>query len=263
MILPGVSPVIKYTGRDPIGNECKLLFKRSEGKTSMNDNPGKTLALIPAYNEAAHIQAVVQAALPHIPVLVIDDGSQDQTAHLAEEAGAQVIRQMPNQGKGAALRAGFRYALESDREAVITLDADGQHAPEEILGFLACYKDEGADLIIGARDFAQMPLTRRLSNLFGRWTFSWAMRRPIPDNQSGYRLLSRRMMAALLDSQESGFEFEVEMIVTCVLHGYGLDWVPIQTIYSGENSHIQPWHHTVNYLRLVWQTRRRIGQGRK
>jgi glycosyltransferase involved in cell wall biosynthesis len=227
----------------------------------MDENLGKTMVLIPAYNEGAHIQAVVQAALPHIPVLVVDDGSQDPTARLAEEAGARVIRQVPNQGKGAALRAGFRYALDTNQEAVITLDADGQHAPDEIPGFLRRYTEGRADLIIGARDFTQMPFTRRLSNLFGRWTFSWAMRRPIPDNQSGYRMLSHRMMTALLDSRESGFEFEVEMIVTCVLRGYRLDWVPIRTIYHGETSHIQPWHHTVNYLRLLGQARQRIGRG--
>lgn len=223
------------------------------------DDRGKILALIPAYNEGAHIQAVVQAALPHLPVLVVDDGSQDQTASLAEQAGARLIRQVPNQGKGAALRAGFRQALAGGHDAVITLDADGQHAPEDIPAFIERYTGPGADLLIGARDFGNMPLHRRLSNTFGRWTFSWAMRRPIPDNQSGYRLLSRRMMAALLDSQERGFEFEVEMIVTCVLRGYVLDWVPVKTIYAGESSHIRPWQHTVNYLRLVRQARRKVG----
>ena len=79
----------------------------------MAKHQGEILALIPAYNEAAHIQAVVQAASRYIPVLVVDDGSKDETAHLAEEAGAQVIRQVPNQGKGAALRAGFQQALEA------------------------------------------------------------------------------------------------------------------------------------------------------
>ncbi len=224
----------------------------------MGDGKANILALIPAYNEAAHIRAVVQGSLPHLPVLVVDDGSRDETARLAREAGAQVLRQAPNQGKGAALRAGFRQALAAGQEAVLTLDADGQHAPEELPIFLERYAARKADLIIGARDFAAMPLKRRVSNTFGRWTFSWAMGQDIRDNQSGYRLLSARLMAALLDSRESGFEFEVEMIATCVLRGYTLDWVPIQTIYAGESSHIQPWRHTVNYLRLVWETRRKV-----
>jgi glycosyltransferase involved in cell wall biosynthesis len=224
----------------------------------MAEGPRTILALIPAYNEADHIQSVVREVLTYLPVMVIDDGSQDGTAHLAEEAGAEVLRQAPNQGKGAALRAGFRLALEGDQEAVLTLDADGQHAPADIPAFLERFAAGDADLIIGARDFAAMPLDRRISNTFGRWTFSWALGRAIPDNQSGYRLLSRRMIAALLDSRESGFEFEVEMIVTCVLRSFALDWVPIQTIYAGEGSHIRPWRHSVNYLRLVWETRRKV-----
>jgi glycosyltransferase involved in cell wall biosynthesis len=199
----------------------------------------------------------VSSARAHLPVLVVDDGSTDDTALRAEEAGADVLRQVPNQGKGAALRAGFRHALDEGYEAVLTLDADGQHDPAEIPQFLDVYATRYTDLIIGARDFRHMPPIRRLSNTVGRWTFSWAMGQPIRDNQSGYRLISRRLLEALLASSETGFEFEVEMIVICIQHGFRLDWVPIRTIYAGEGSHIQPWHHTVNFLRMVWQTRRR------
>ena len=218
------------------------------------------LALIPAYNEAAGVAAVVRGALAHLPVLVVDDGSQDATASIAEEAGATVLRQVPNQGKGAALRAGMRWALERNHEAVVTLDADGQHDPAEITQFLEAWRATEADLIVGARDFHQMPAVRRLSNTFGRWSFSWALGQPVADNQSGYRLLSRRMMEALLDSREQGFEFEVEMIVTCVRLGYQLAWVPIRTIYAGEASHINPVRHAANWARLVWQTRQRVRQ---
>jgi glycosyltransferase involved in cell wall biosynthesis len=216
------------------------------------------LALIPAYNEAAGVAGVVRGALAHLPALVVDDGSQDATASIAEEAGATVLRQVPNQGKGAALRAGMRWALERKHEAVVTLDADGQHDPAEIPQFLEAWQTTRADLIVGARDFHQMPTVRRLSNTFGRWSFSWALGQPVADNQSGYRLLSRRMMEALLDSREQGFEFEVEMIVTCVQLGYRLSWVPIRTIYAGEASHIDPVRHATNWARLVWQTRQRI-----
>ena len=90
----------------------------------------------------------------------------------------------------------------------------------------------------------------------GRWSFSWAIGQPILDNQSGYRLISRRLTEAILISGEAGFEFEVEMIVICVRLGFTLDWVPIRTIYANEGSHIRPWHHTVNFFRMVWRTRR-------
>jgi glycosyltransferase involved in cell wall biosynthesis len=215
----------------------------------------KVLALIPAYNEAAHVAEVVTGARAHLPVLVVDDGSTDDTAVRAEEAGADVLRQVPNRGKGVALQSGFGYALDKGYEAVLTLDADGQHDPAEIPQFLQVYATRHTDLIIGARDFRHMPPIRRLSNTVGRWTFSWAMGQPIRDNQSGYRLISRRLLEALLASSETGFEFEVEMIVICIQRGFRLDWVPIRTIYAGEGSHIQPWHHTLNFLRMVWQTR--------
>jgi glycosyltransferase involved in cell wall biosynthesis len=216
----------------------------------------KILALIPAYNEAGHTRDVVTGARPHLPVLVVNDGSTDDTATRAKEAGATLLEQIPNQGKGAALRAGFHWALDAGYEAVITLDADGQHDPAEIPEFLGAYADGQADLIIGAREFEDMPPSRRLANTVGRWSFSWAIGQPIPDNQSGYRLISRRLMEAILVSGEAGFEFEVEMIVICVQRGFTLDWVPIRTIYADEGSHIRPWHHAVNFFRMVWQTRR-------
>jgi glycosyltransferase involved in cell wall biosynthesis len=172
-----------------------------------------------------------------------------------------VLRQIPNQGKGAALRAGFRWALGQGYDAVLTLDADGQHDPAELPAFLARRAASWPDLLIGSRDFGQMPLSRRVANTLGRWSFSWALGQRVEDNQSGYRLLSRRMAEAVLDSQEQGFEFEVEMIVTCVQRGYVLDWVPIRTIYGDQGSHIDPWTHMRNWVRIVRQTRRTMKAG--
>jgi len=221
------------------------------------------LALIPAYNEAERIAAVIEAARAFLPVLVVDDGSADATARLAEDAGAAVLRQVPNQGKGAALRAGFRWALEHGYEAVVMLDADGQHDPAEIPLFLESFHQRGADLVIGRRQFSQMPFPRNLSNRLGTWLFSWALGQHAPDNQSGYRLLSRRLIEATLESREQGFEFEVEMIVTCVLRGYVIDWVPIRTIYAGESSHIRPLPHLRHFLRITADTRRRVRAARE
>ena len=216
------------------------------------------LALIPAFNEAQHIAKVVSSTRTHLPVLVVDDGSIDDTATLAEQAGAHVLRQKPNQGKGAALCAGFRYALDHGYDAVVTLDADGQHDSAEIPEFVRAYDERGADLIVGARTFGEMPLIRRIANTVGTTAFSWAIGQPIRDNQSGYRLIGRRLMQITLGSRESGFEFEVEMIVSCVLHDMRLDWIPIHTIYAGESSHIRPVQHTVHFFRVVWNARQRI-----
>jgi glycosyltransferase involved in cell wall biosynthesis len=240
----------------------------------------RVLALIPGYEEGPRIAAVVAQARRHLPVLVVDDGSTDDTAVQAEFAGAIVLPQHPNQGKGAALRMGFRRALSEGYDAVVTLDADGQHDPDEIPRFLAAFgaRDEAAaggpvgpgghgavavggprpELVIGRRDFSRMPPVRRLSNTIGGAAFSWAVGQSIPDNQSGYRLLGRRLMAAMVDSRETGFEFEVEMIAVCIRRGWSLGWVPISTIYAGEPSHVKPLHHLRHFARATRSARRLI-----
>ena len=217
------------------------------------------VAIVPGYNEAPRIGAVIGEARQHLPVIVVDDGSSDGTADVAREAGATVVEQRPNQGKGAALRAGFRRAIDDGATAILTLDADGQHDPREIPRFLeAGAADPPPDLVIGSRNFRAMPPVRRLSNELGRIAFSWAVGRPIPDNQSGYRLVSRRLAEATLASDEHGFAFEVEQITTCIRMGGSIAWVPIRTIYAGEPSHIRPIAHLREFVRIVREARREV-----
>jgi len=220
-----------------------------------------TIAVIPGYQEGPRIATVVEAARLYLPVVVVDDGSTDDTAARAEAAGATVLVQRPNAGKGAALRRGFRHALDQGCEAVVTLDADGQHDPAEIPAFLAAFAASRPELVVGRRDFGEMPPVRRLSNSLGGLVFSAAVGRNVPDNQSGYRLIGRRLMLALLDSDESGFEFEVEMIARCIALGLPIAWVPIRTIYAGEPSHIRPWAHFTSFLRVTRDARRIVRGG--
>ena len=221
------------------------------------------IALIPAYQEGPRIARVVEGARTYLPVLVVDDGSTDDTADTAESAGATVVRQLPNQGKGAALREGFRRALADGFDAVVTLDADGQHDPSEIPRFLAPFEASRPELIVGRRDFSAMPPVRRISNEVGGLIFSAAVGRRIPDNQSGYRLIGRRLMTSLLDSREDGFAFEVEMIARCLALRLPVAWVPISTIYAGEPSHIRPWAHFISFLRASQNARRIVREGRR
>lgn len=241
------------------------------------------LALIPAHDEAPRIAAVVRGAAAHLPVLVVDDGSSDDTARVARAAGADVLEQRPNAGKGAALRAGFRRALEAGFDGVLTLDGDGQHDAAEIPLFLAAFVPRTAgdaaastpagpagdaaaparpDLVVGCRDFSRMPLVRRLANTIGGRTFSWAVGTHVPDNQSGYRLIGRRLMEASLGSTERGFEFEVEMLATCIARGWPVAWVPIRTIYTGGPSHIRPVAHVRHFFRAAAAARRTVREAR-
>ncbi len=229
----------------------------------------RVLALIPAHQEGPRVGAVVARARRHLPVLVVDDGSTDDTAERALAAGAVVLPQRPNQGKGAALRIGLRRALAEGYDAVVTLDADGQHDPDEIPRLLAAYEGGGGaagaatplarpELVIGRRDFTRMPPVRRVSNTLGGAAFSWAVGRDIPDNQSGYRLLGRRLMAAMADSREAGFEFEVEMIAVCIRRGWTVAWVPVSTIYGSAPSHVRPLHHLRHFVRATLAARRLV-----
>ena len=224
-------------------------------------------ALIPAYRAEATVGAVVRGSLRHVPrVLVVDDGSPDRTSEAAREAGAEVLRLDVNGGKGTALRAGLDRLLARGDPAsapthVALLDADGQHDPDEIPRFLAAYERDHPGLIVGRRDFREMPAIRRLSNTIGGWALSTAVGQGIPDNQSGFRLVGRPLMRALLDSDESGFEFEVEMIARCIALGLPVGWVPISTIYAGEPSHIRPWRHFTEFVRVTRQARRIVRGG--
>jgi len=214
------------------------------------------LALIPAWNEAARIQPVLEGVRAFLPVLVVDDGSTDETPALSEAAGATVLRHEQNGGKGAALQTGFAWALEQGYCAVLTLDADGQHDPAEIPKFLAAYRAHAGDLILSRRDFSQMPFPRRIVNPFGSWLLSLALGVRIYDNQSGYRLYTRRVLETF-DPTSAGFELEVEVIVQAVRRGMRLGWVEIRTIYdTGKVSYFDPLKDTARFLQVVWRAYR-------
>jgi len=210
------------------------------------------LALIPAWNEAVRIRPVLEGALAYLPALVVDDGSIDDTVAVAEAAGATVVRHARNRGKGVALVTGFEWAMDRGYEAVLTLDADGQHDPADIPAFLDAYATGRWDLIVGKRDFSQMPFPRLYSNPFGSWLLSLVLGTPIPDNQSGYRLHTRRLLETL-ELRTTGFEMEVEVIVQAVYRGLRIGWVDIRTIYgTGKKSYFHPVQDSARFLGMVW-----------
>jgi len=220
--------------------------------------------VLPARNEASSLNTLlpeIVSLYSDAEIIVVNDGSTDNTDEVVQSCGVRLVTHPYSIGNGAAIKSGARAATG---KAIIFMDADGQHDPSDIPSFLAARRATGASLIIGQRDFQQMPFSRRMANSFGRRTFSWAIGRDIPDNQSGYRSIDRQLMEALLDSSEQGFEFEVEMIVVCFRLGLELEWVPIRTIYAGEGSHINGLEHTLNFARLLyrtWRERRRAPFG--
>ncbi len=213
---------------------------------------GEIIALIPAYNEARFIGDVVKAAARHVPVVVIDDGSSDGTGGVAALAGAKVIAHARNSGKGKALLTGFDYAINRKVDAAITMDADGQHDPDEIPLFIEAFRAGKGDIIIGQRQYSKMPAKSQFGNRIGSFFLRLAMGRPIPDNQSGYRLFSLQAMKKVRPTS-TRFEAEVEMILRADFAGLTIGWVPIKTIYNEKKSHFRPLQDSALFFKMTWR----------
>ena len=215
----------------------------------------RVVVIIPAYQEARNIAELVERVKPLVPsILVIDDGSTDGTAELGERAGAQVIRNAVNSGKGYSIRAGFERVLEMNAEAAIIMDGDLQHLPEELPLFLDQWKKSGADLIVGARSvtFAEMPALRKVTNQFMSFLISRVCGQEIPDTQCGFRLLSRRAMQTVLAAcRTTNYDFETEMLFVAARSGYTIASVPVTTVYRDGVSKIRPLPDTLRFLRLL------------
>ncbi len=218
-------------------------------------------AVIPAFREAATIAPVVEKVIRHCPCIVVDDGSEDETARVAREAGATVVRHEVNRGKGAALRTGFDLALQQGYRLVITLDADGQHDPDRIPSFLSAFRRTGIPVLVGNRMWQarRMPLVRRLTNRFMTAVLSRYMRYPVPDTQCGFRLYEAEILPHVSVTDER-FAAESEILLHLARRNIRIDSVRVSTVYiPGRRSRISPLRDTVRFLAMLireYRTRR-------
>lgn len=221
----------------------------------MSKAPLKTCVLIPAYQEEAHIAAVVREVRDYCPeVIVIDDGSADRTAQAAAEAGATVLAHVRNQGKGAALQTGFDHARAQSCDLVLTLDADGQHAPSDIPAFLQAYERTHSPVLVGNRmdNPAGMPWLRRRVNRFMSNLLSRLMGQYVPDTQCGFRLYHRSAFPENVRAPASRrYAAESEVLLRLALQGRKIGAVPIQTIYGDEKSKVNPLTDTIRFFRML------------
>ncbi len=190
--------------------------------------------IIPAYNEEKHIGEVVQGVKKYTEnIIVIDDGSEDKTSQIAQKNGAKVYRHFINRGLGGALGTGIKAALLAGADAMITLDADGQHDPDEIPRIIKPIINREADVVIGSRFLVRqsMPLFRRLGNpflnlitffLFGIWS---------TDSQSGMRAFNKKA-AQSLEIYTNGMEVSSEILKEIQAKGFRLKELPIKSIYT-------------------------------
>jgi len=206
-------------------------------------------ALIPAFNEAAHIAQVVEGARPYVEsVIVIDDGSSDGTAELARKAGAFCIELTSNSGKATALRRGFTHACTQNFTHAITMDGDGQHLPQDIPVLLRAAQETKADLVIGARPFdrALMPRARYYSNTIGNRLASALVGREIKDSQSGFRLFRLESLSRI-KLRSRRYEFEMEALIKLSRAGGIIAHAPIHMVYDNgqARSKMKPVRDTV------------------
>jgi len=222
----------------------------------------KISVLIPTYNEAKEIARLIREIKSHnVDVLVVDDGSQDNTFEIARDAGAAVLRNQTNIGKGASLNRGFHYCLEKDYDAVITMDGDGQHRPEDLPTFITLSQNPDNQILIGNRMHwtKTMPWVRIATNKFMSWLISNLAKQRIPDSQCGFRLIKKEVLQKL-NLVTNKYELESELLIKGARLGYKIQSVPIKTIYSSERSCINPVLDTLRFFRFVfreiWTTRR-------
>jgi glycosyltransferase involved in cell wall biosynthesis len=219
----------------------------------------RVLVVVPAFDAGGSVARVVEGCRAYLPdVLVVNDGSKDDTHTTAERAGARVVDHPRNLGKGAALKTGFRIGIDEGFDAVLSLDADGQHLPREIPKFIEAFAELGADLVIGDRShlWDGMVARRRNANRFSAWSISKCAGVRVPDSQSGFRLYSTGILRSI-PIRSNGFAAESEVIVRAGREGRKIVSVPIELGFVDglSTSHYRPLLDTIRIAVVVARTR--------
>jgi glycosyltransferase involved in cell wall biosynthesis len=214
--------------------------------------------VIPCLNEAKALGKVITAVRELIPnVLVVDDGSTDNTSAVAKDASASVLRHERPCGKGAALRDGWAEAQRRGFSWALSMDGDGQHAPGDLPRFLERASRGDVALVSGNRmaNTAAMPFVRRCTNRFMSSCLSRVTGVSLPDSQCGYRLM-RLDAWSQLAINTACFEIESEILVQFARAHLGIAFVPITVIYGDERSKISPLRDTIKWFRWLGSVRR-------
>lgn len=217
----------------------------------------KYLVIIPAFNEARTLSAVVKGTLKITKdVLVVDDGSTDSTANVLKTLGVTTISQH-HTGKGGALKAGFKYAGENNYDWIITMDGDGQHDYQEIPRFVSKMQANGTDMIVGSRmsNTQNMPFMRLMANRFMSRLISSMIGQSLPDTQCGFRAINCRVVNKIT-LETSHYDTESEILIKASMAGFNISSIPVRTIYNGASSSISRTADTVRFIKLLRKARR-------
>ena len=222
----------------------------------MNTCPSKSvLVIVPVYNAEQDLPELIERCRRVIDdscLLVINDGSTDDSLGILKAHDVNYLSFPANRGKGAALKAGFEYATRHGFEAVLTLDADLQHLPEEIPRFFD--RNDGLKLLLGTRRIKKglMPPERRLSNNLTSLIVSVFSTQRVRDSQSGFRLIPTSLLRSTR-LKTGNYDFESELLFKAGALGYRIAEVPISTVYEGSRSFINPLADTLRFIRQMWR----------
>ncbi len=209
----------------------------------------RIITIIPAYNEENAIVQVVNCVKKYSDVLVVDDGSTDETSILAKNASAKVLNHNKNIGKGAAIKTGLECAIKDDYDLMVLLDGDGQHDPRCIP--LLLDRMDGVDLLIGSRFLnmapQNMPLQRRLSNGITTRLIRFMTGYHITDSQCGFRVISKKAAPFFVDISYNDYVYESEVLCKASENELVVAESPIQCIYGNEKSYVRA-RHVVHYV---------------
>lgn len=215
----------------------------------------RVVCVLPALNAEPTIAMVVaglRAAMPSAFITVVDDGSSDGTYLAARPLADMTIQLGHNRGKGAALRAGFRVAIEHCAEVVVTIDADGQHDPRYAPALVESLST--ADVAIGARERrGSMPAGRRLTNRLSAAAVAHCIGRDVADAQSGFRAIRSQLIAEVRPRGDR-YEFETEFLILAGRLGARIAFVPIPTVYAANiPSHFRPVVDSARIVSTLWR----------
>jgi len=214
----------------------------------------RVFCVIPAFNEEKYIYDVAKIAKEFVDVVVVvDDGSIDKTFSRAIDSGAVVLRHEENMGKGAALRTGFKYALEHGADIVVTLDGDMQHDPLEIPKFLEKIREEGVDIVVGSRFLEKvkgMPIQRRLSNFITTKVLNKVFKVPVTDSQSGFRAFKRKVLEKIT-FKDNRYGAETEILIEAKRKGLNMVEGGIWVKHVNKKTKIRPIRETFSWIWLI------------
>ncbi|HEY7406662.1 MAG TPA: glycosyltransferase family 2 protein [Gemmatimonadaceae bacterium] len=213
--------------------------------------------IIPAYRAARTLPGVVaglRAALPTARVIVVDDGSPDETGSVALRLADWTIRLAGNRGKGAALRAGFEEVVRSGSSIALTIDADGQHDPAYAPALIDAL--EACDLVIGerVRPGSPMPLRRRVTNAMASAAIARVAGVRLRDTQSGFRAIRRAVLERVRASGDR-YEFETDFLIRAAQSGFRVRNATVPTVY-GAASHFRGVSDSARIVKTIWAHRR-------